>query len=145
MKSKAIVLAFSLASIAQSKSQFIAGSPASFLGRLDAENTRITRDYTFPTVSAELIKVDVEDFYFQGGYLSMVGRAKESRNSDFILKGGERSLYGWVVLRNRNIAFEYTTDESGAVVVEQVPVTKIFPICEFPDEVSIPADRKSVV
>lgn len=130
MNINSVIIALSVAAtMAHSGAQFRLGSPAAFLNRLEAENTRVTKVFTFTTSSAEQIKVNVEDFYHEGGYLSMVGRAQESANSDFILKGGDAELYGWVVLKDKHLAFEYTTDSFGDVVVEQVPVEKIFPIC----------------
>ena len=109
----------------------VVGTPSALLARMAVEKTAQSKSFTFPTLTSEYIQVNVEDYYYQEGYLSMVGRALESpTQSDFILKGGNENLYGWVVLKNRNIAYEYTTDASGFLVVEQVPVEKIFPVCE---------------
>jgi hypothetical protein len=103
------------------------------LSRLDAENTAVTMAYTFPTPTSELIRVKVESYHFNKdkGRLSMTGRAQQSDNGEFILKGDNTDLYGWVVFRDRNLAFEYTTDANRMVIVEQVPVEKIFPVCAF--------------
>ena len=87
--------------------------------------------YTLKVSTGELMDVRVQDFYFQGGQLSMTGEALGSGNSAFIMKGDDANLYGWLVLHDKNIAFEYTTDASGQVQVNRVPVTKIFPVCNL--------------
>ena len=150
MQYKALVLSFSFSICVlvpgiQANTIFRLGAPSTLLNQLEAENTKGSKVYTFITSSAEQIKVDVEDYYNEGGYLSMVGRAQESKNSDFILKGSEKEIYGWLVLKDKNIAYEYTTDRYGDVVVQRVPVEKIFPICANDDEgvgmASEPAQR----
>src|SRR5262245_10430063 len=105
------------------------GRPADLLARMAVEKTAQTKAFNFPALGDELIPVAVEDFYHKDGYLSMVGRALEApteAGSDFILKGGNQDLYGWVVLKQRNLAYEYTTDAQGNLMVEIVPVEKIF-------------------
>ena len=129
-----LVFLVSAFSGAYASARFVVGAPSSMIARLGIENTAFSKTYTFQTPGAELIRVDVEDYSFEKGWLSMVGRAQESRNSDFILKGDNTGIYGWVVLKNRGLAFEYTTDANGMVVVEQVPVEKIFPICDFENQ-----------
>jgi hypothetical protein len=52
-------------------------------------------------------------------------------DAEFMLKADESTAYGWIVYRDRNVAFEYTTDARGNVLVEEVPVTKIFPVCNL--------------
>lgn len=107
------------------------GTPASLLQAVLSENPGVTRAHTFVTGTAERIPAVVEDYYFENGALSMAGRAQESANSDFIMKGDAKEIYGWIVLKDRNAAFEYTTDAAGTVLVEEVPVEKIIPVCNF--------------
>lgn len=109
------------------------GTPGSLMDRLQAENVRAASRFTLPAGSAEQIQIQVQDYHFQAGYLSLVGAVNGLDGSDFILKGDRGSLYGWAVLRDRKTAFEYTTDADGALVVEQVPVGKIFPDCDPPE------------
>ncbi len=142
MNLKAILLlSISLASAAESKVKIAVGTPVSFLNELQGENIRVTSLLALPTLVTEPIQVKVEDYYYEGGELSMSGRAQGFENSQFILKGNSDGLYGWVVLKEQNIAYEYTTDASGAVVVEQVPVTKIIPICHRQDPLEIVAEN----
>lgn len=126
---KGLLLPLSLAAMADAGARVQLGKAASVLERLAQENTAATRAFTFEAGTLGSIPARVEDFHLRDGRLSMVGRAVESPNSDFILKGDARNLYGWVVLKDRNAAFEYTTDESGNLMVEAVPVEKIFPVC----------------
>jgi hypothetical protein len=98
----------------------------------EAISTRMgTRShFAFVTDTDERIAVLASDFHFAGDYLSASGTAMESDRSSFILKGDGSNLYGWVVLHDRNVAYEYTTSPDGRVLVEKVPVTKIFPVCD---------------
>ena len=82
------------------------------------------------TDGGERIELVAEEFQFSGEYMSVTGTAQESENSSFILKGDGKDLYGWVVLHDKDVAYEYTTSPQGQLVVEKVPVTKIFPVCD---------------
>jgi hypothetical protein len=110
------------------------GTIQSFFRTLEFENTPVTHAYSLPTHGFGEIPVVVETYSFEDGYLAISGRAKDSDGSGFFLKGTSASLYGSVVLPDRNLAFEYTTDVSGNVSVENVPVSKIQPVCDLPDE-----------
>lgn len=108
------------------------GTPASILASLEAENSAATRALSLPIGPGGRIRLQAEDWYSAGGEISLAGRAAEATGSDFILKGDARALYGWIVLRDRHTAFEYTTDPSGVVAVEEVPVERIYPDCGDP-------------
>ena len=82
------------------------------------------------TERGERIDLLAQDFQFNGDYLSVTGIAQESENSSFILKGDGKDLYGWVVLHDKDVAYEYTTSSQGELLVEKVPVTKIYPVCD---------------
>ena len=82
------------------------------------------------TERGERIELLAQDFQFNGDYLSVTGIAQDSENSSFILKGDGKDLYGWVVLHDKDVAYEYTTSSQGELLVEQVPVTKIYPVCD---------------
>ena len=110
------------------------GSTQSMLNRLQVDKTSVSRLYTLMSPAMVEFQVKADDYYFEEGMLSMTGHALESENSNFILKGNEESVYGWVVMRDKNIAYEYTTDAEGMVKVEQVPVAKIYPICNLEEE-----------
>ena len=115
---------------------FRVGSVASVLGGLRTETTKVSRRMSLPLGPFGHASAVVEDFYEERGQLSMVGGTTDSKDSEFIFKADAGNVYGWVVYRDRDLAYEYTTDEFGDVLVERVPVTKIFPVCnlEVPDD-----------
>ncbi len=121
--------------------KFNLGDAATFLKGIHAQNLHANSTYTFYSNLGQPIPVLIEDISREGDHLSMVGRAQESSNSDFILKGNPADIYGWVVLKHRNVAYEYTTDDNGILLVEEIPVTKIFPDCIFPDATPDPTDQ----
>ena len=104
------------------------GRAAIMKQRLRTERTDVRRRYTFETPRHDRIDAVVTDVGEQGDYFWMTGRAADSEASELILKGDDDNVYGWVVYRDRGVAFEYTTNDQGVVEVEQVPVTKIFQI-----------------
>ncbi|MFC1476688.1 zinc-dependent metalloprotease [Fibrobacterota bacterium] len=95
------------------------------------QNTKVTSSYIFTTADNKPLQVDVEDFYFVDGQLSMGGTVHGSENSSFLLKGTDESIYGWVALKDQNIAYEYTTNDAGVVIVEKIPVSKVITICDI--------------
>jgi hypothetical protein len=86
--------------------------------------------YALPDVDGQPIALDTTDYFFDGDDLSMTGATFVEPDSSFILKGSGTNLYGWIVLPGRDLAFEYTTNARGEVIVARVPVTKIYPICD---------------
>jgi MYXO-CTERM domain-containing protein len=114
------------------------GSLALLRGQLVREKTVSSRSFTFPTSRTPVLTL-VENYHDQNGYLSMVGRAADSDDSAFIFKADDRKAYGWLVYKDRDLAWEYTTDSDGQVVVEEVPMTKIFPICPVPPPAARPS------
>ena len=120
-------------SVETTNGRITVGSVGSMLDRLAREKTATSHRYTFPTPRAA-VRTVVEDFYDADGQISMVGRAADSADSDFIFKADQRGAYGWLVYKDRNLAWEYTTADDGKVVVEEVPVTKIFPVCPVPPD-----------
>jgi hypothetical protein len=114
-------------------SGFDLGPPSAILDRLISENAKTTKTFTLAVSSDELITVNVEDFDLDQRGFSMTGKIQGMIRSDFILRGDATDLYGWVVLWDRNAAFEYTIGEGGSVSVEPIPVEKVFPVCDLPD------------
>jgi len=86
--------------------------------------------YALPDTEGQPIALDTKDYFFDGDDLSMTGGTFIESDSSFILKGSGTNIYGWIVLPDRDLAFEYTTNARGEVVVARVPVTKIYPICD---------------
>ena len=112
------------------------GPAAIMKQRLRADRSDLHRRYTFETPRYGRIEAVVADAGEEGDYFWMNGRASDSAASDFILKGDDKNVYGWVVYRDRGVAFEYTTNDQGEVEVEEVPATKIFPVCNVPPDPS---------
>ena len=86
--------------------------------------------YALPDTEGQLIELDTTDYYFDGTVLSMNGGASIDPDASFILKGNSTEIYGWLVLPVRGVAYEYTTNSRGEVLVAKVPITKIYPICD---------------
>src|SRR6187455_1852635 len=93
------------------------GSAAIMKQRLRTDRTELLRRYTFETPRYGRIEALVTEVGEEGDYFWMNGRASDSEDSEFILKGDDKTVYGWVVYRDRGVAFEYTTNDEGAVEV----------------------------
>lgn len=110
------------------------GSAGSMIERLRSERVRRSGRYTFPTGRGTGVPALVDAYDENAGRISMIGKAADSDDSEFILKVDEHGVYGWLVDRTRNLAWESTTGSDGNVRVAQVPVSKIFPVCPVPPE-----------
>jgi hypothetical protein len=86
--------------------------------------------YALPDSQGHPIALGTTDYYFDGNALSMTGGALVDADATFILKGNARDLYGWIVLPGSDLAYEYTTNARGEVVVTKVAVTQIYPVCD---------------
>jgi hypothetical protein len=93
---------------------------------------------------ASTVALQIDDHLQEGEYLVFRGKAQASANSSFMFKGTGKNMYGWVVLRDQDQAFEYTTDSAGQVVVQSVLVSKIFPVCNLPASTPWSLDTKAL-
>ncbi|MEN9867527.1 MAG: hypothetical protein RL748_3117 [Pseudomonadota bacterium] len=84
------------------------------------------------TLGAQTIAANIRDYFYRDGKLSISGTALDSKNSVFMLKGSQKSLYGYMVLHDSKKAYEYTTDAAGKVWVKEVAISKIYP--DFDDK-----------
>jgi len=75
-------------------------------------------------VIAENLSVEAD------GTLAMNGHALGLPGSEFILQGNEESIYGWLIFKDQDLAYEYTT-EHGKLIVSQIKITDIRPICNL--------------
>jgi MYXO-CTERM domain-containing protein len=112
--------------------------------RLALDKTSASRRYTLLSPTARPIETIVKNLDEGFDWFSMVGSAADAPSSEFMLKGNQRGVYGWLVYRDRDLAYEYTTNAEGVVEVEQVPVTKIFAVCNVPEEAHDPGSEASV-
>lgn len=112
----------------------IVGTPASILAEATRSGIRwsLPGSFVFRTDAGEAISVVARNYEFTGDYLAVDGIAAESERSTFILKGDGQNIYGSLVLPERNLAFEYTTSADGKVIVQRVPIEKIYPVCNEP-------------
>ena len=119
----------------------IVGTPASMLraATTPGVGSSLPSGFALPTDTGEEIAVVARGYEFTGDYLAIDGAARESERSSFILKGDGQNIYGWLVLPDRDLAFEYTTSPQGNVIVQRVPITKIYPVCnDGPPEADAP-------
>jgi hypothetical protein len=111
------------------------GTPASFLSSLKVGQARhsLAVPSTFSLVNhlGEEINVIADNFSVgNDGTLSMNGHAKDIDNVEFILQGNDDNVYGWVILKDQNVAYEYTT-KNGILVVDEIAITDVHPNCDF--------------
>ena len=115
----------------QLSAQINLGSTETVLKDFIKSHLQSPKSYTFTSSKNTPISVNITDYYYENGQLSMTGNADGSKNSIMIFKGTKENLYGYVVMPDKDTAYEYTTEPDGNVIVNEVPVTKIIPICEF--------------
>jgi hypothetical protein len=123
------------------------GSPASFLEKLGVNEVATERSkssgvmelahsdevatFTLPDNLGKEIEISAKNFSMEeNGTLSMHGEAVGIPNSEFILQGNGDNVYGWVILRDQDTAYEYTTEE-GDLVVNEIAITDVHPTCNF--------------
>lgn len=73
------------------------------------------------------LPVLVQDFFEQGGKVSIAGRHRDAEDSMFFLKGDGKTLRGFLVLHGQKKAWEYSTDARGVVSVKPVPLSRVYP------------------
>lgn len=73
------------------------------------------------------LATQVEHYHHKDGLVSISGRAQDSVDSSFYLKGNTQSLRGYLVKRDQNKAYEYSTDAKGMVSVREIPIAKVIP------------------
>lgn len=114
------------------------GSVESLFNEIVVEGGQARPAYSLRTTSSKKINVDVDSYTLEKGYLALTGNEADLEGNMVMFKGTASNLYGWVVrLGEEYEAFEYTTNESGDVIVEKVPVEKIIPVCNhMPDTTS---------
>ena len=124
---------------AQNVEQTNLGSVESMFNRITAEGRQAKPAYSFATTTAERIAVDAKSYTIEKGYLALTGIEADVEGNIVMFKGTESNLYGWIVrLDEEYVAYEYTTNESGDLIVEKVPVSKIIPICNHaPDTTTV--------
>ncbi|WP_444994697.1 hypothetical protein [Aliikangiella sp. IMCC44359] len=124
------------------------GTPASFLQKFGinesnkqqlmqhnnynaAQASNALPSFTLLNNSGEEIQVNADNFSLEvDGTLSTNGKVVGSADSEFILQGNEKSVYGWVILRDQDIAYEYKT-EGDKLVVDKVKITDVHPVCNL--------------
>ncbi len=124
------------------------GTPTSFLQQIGAKsvvkrdrsahqlNVRVEFSHssqllTLPDITGANIDVETQSFYSTGdGGLSIDGHLVGRPDSEFILQGDDEKLYGWVILRDEDVAYEYRT-HNGELNIRQIEITDVHPVCNF--------------
>lgn len=114
---------------------FKLGTPSSFLDSLVFDQTRSFKGqgtgFSLTNPMGEQVNVISENFHQEkDGTLSINGKVRGIDNSEFILQGNGDNVYGWVILRDQDVAYEYTT-EDGQLSVSEIAITDVHPICDF--------------
>ncbi len=106
------------------------GTPASIRARALAQGRPGSpHAFALKTDQGDEIPVVAQSYDYDGDYVAVTGTAEESARSAFMLKGDSSEMYGWLVLPDRDLAYEYTTSSGGEVRVRPVPVQAILPVC----------------
>lgn len=120
------------------------GSPASFLaesGIHDAAKEELALDsdkvshqpkiFSLKNNLGEEIKVVTDNFSVDlDGSVSMNGQVLGNADSEFILQGNNDKIYGWIILRQQDLAYQYTT-QNGHLRVDEIDITDVHPHCDF--------------
>lgn len=81
-------------------------------------------------VPGSSIGASIEHHAVDGERIALSGAA-DAPSSRFMLKGAGENLRGWLVLRDRNLAFSYESVD-GALELTEVPLERIYPVCDLP-------------
>lgn len=102
------------------------GSVDSFVTALKAQQANPVARFNL-AMGADSLAVEIEHLHDRNGQVSITGRALESKNSLFFVKGSRERLRGYLVLHDKRKAYEYRTDARGMLSVVEVPITQVFP------------------
>jgi hypothetical protein len=99
-----------------------------------------------PIADAQSVSVRVNDYVNEEGRIALTGSVEGTEDTSFLLKSKGDELFGWVVLRDRNLAYLYQS-VNGALEVREVPVERIVPVCNLKgkSEAKPPADTAEPV
>lgn len=117
--------------INQLNAQINLGSTGTVLNQITQSQAQFSKQVTLISSKNAPLDVTITNYYYENGQLSMSGYANGNKNHIMIFKGTKNNLYGYVVMPNKKIAYEYNTTSNGNLIVNEVPVTKIIPVCEF--------------
>jgi len=120
------LLLFSFSSFAQTNKKLALGTVGSVLTDINNQHAKTSSVYALKLQTGDVMDINIENYYNENGNLSMNGKAQESPNSLFILKGNLSSLYGYLVLHDSKTAFEITTSDD-LVSIEEIDIAKIYP------------------
>ncbi|HET6224679.1 MAG TPA: T9SS type A sorting domain-containing protein [Bacteroidia bacterium] len=130
---KKIILSFALIIFtctlhlyAQSSAKLELGTPQSVINGVVKQHSRSAKNLTFQLNSNSVAEINVLTYFYQNDKISIHGKAKESNNSSFILKGSPSTLYGYYVLHDSKKAYEITT-ANGIVYITEINIAKIYP------------------
>lgn len=106
------------------------GTPESVINDVLKQETGSTSLLLLPTCCGGDIRVYVDSYEYNDGWLSLSGKALERVNSEFMLRGDKDNIFGWIQLKDDDIVYRYSTDENKQVIVEQVTNSDILSVNE---------------
>lgn len=114
-----------------SHAQSLSATPKQ-LGTVDAVISSLSNQQSInpmarSAATANGLETIVEHLHNKDGVVSISGRAADTNNSAFYLKGNNKSLRGYLIKHDKKQAFEYSTDSKGIVSVVEVPISKVVP------------------
>lgn len=112
--------------------QSLASTPRQ-LGTVDAVISNLSNQQSINPLNARSagattgLETIVSHVHNKDGLVSISGKAADSNNSTFYLKGSNKSLRGYMIKHDTKQAYEYSTDAKGIVSVVEVPIAKVIP------------------
>jgi hypothetical protein len=112
--------------------QSLASTPRQ-LGTVDAVISGLSNQQSINPLNARSagattgLEAIVSHVHNKDGLVSISGKAADSNNSTFYLKGSNKSLRGYMIKHDTKQAYEYSTDAKGIVSVVEVPIAKVIP------------------
>ncbi|MBY0574856.1 MAG: pre-peptidase C-terminal domain-containing protein [Undibacterium sp.] len=105
------------------------------LGKVDAVIGSLAQQFANPGITTDAqrtktgngLETAITHFYNKDGMVSISGRASDSINSTFFLKGTNTSLHGYLIKHDSKRAYEYSTDANGQVSVTEIAIANVVP------------------
>jgi MYXO-CTERM domain-containing protein len=124
----ALVATAGLGSAAQATVEL--GTSAAIFDEVAQSDVATSMSIVLPVDDSTEIPLVVESYRLTDGELVMTGHVEGDIASPFMLRGTTLRIYGWVYFRDEKLAYEYSTNEYGVAVVEQVPASRVCSSCD---------------
>lgn len=100
-----------------------------FASQIASKPATVTLDLAEVLPSFGAVDLTVNTSGQEQDYLYLTGAVSGHKGSKFIFKGTVNDLYGSMTFPETNTAYEFVSDGEGNLKVEEVPYTKIVPVC----------------